>query len=445
MPHKRMARSRVGAIRPALLLATALLLSACWGEGMPGVAKMGFGAGRSPADVGAASLSPQGDVQSVLISDLQARRSVLPPDGPFSTIASAVVEAGAGVAAAELRVARLQAEAKAKNWLPRIGPSANLTSLGALAASILVEQTLFDNGRRKAERAYAAADVEVAAVTLASETNKRVYDGLKHYLVAERAREQSGVAERAVTRLAEFERIMALRVDGGMSDRSEQRVLSQKLAEMQASLAADRQTELTAMAELGAMTSRDLTRLRGLQNLPADQPDPEPLAVTRARGEGARTVAEAEMAKADMLLGLTASAALGKGGVDGGIGLKGGAFGFGSVAAREALDATSDLVGRRTAEAAADANRRIVALQREMQSVLSREAEGAEVLRQTGSNLSMFTEQYKVGRRSLLELVQQYESFARTERDQVALKYIATDLRLQIALERGALVDGARM
>ncbi|MFN4130771.1 MAG: TolC family protein, partial [Paracoccaceae bacterium] len=66
-------------------------------------------------------------------------------------------------------------------------------------------------------------------------------------------------------------------------------------------------------------------------------------------------------------------------------------------------------------------------------------------LRQTGGNLAMFTEQYKVGRRTLLELVQQYESFARIERDQVALKYIATDLRLQIALERGVLVDGARM
>jgi adhesin transport system outer membrane protein len=75
----------------------------------------------------------------------------------------------------------------------------------------------------------------------------------------------------------------------------------------------------------------------------------------------------------------------------------------------------------------------------------AKQAEGAPVLRQTESSLRMFTEQYKVGRRSLLELVQQYEGFARTERDQVALKFIATDLRLQIALERGVLVDGARM
>ncbi|RGP37574.1 TolC family protein [Pseudotabrizicola alkalilacus] len=445
MPHHVTARIRVGAIRPALILAAACLLSACLGEGMPGVTKMGFGAGKSPADPAAPVLSAQGAVRSALIADLQSRRSVLPPDGPFAAVAAAVTEAGAGVAAAELRVAQLRAEAKARNWLPRIGPSANLTSLGALAASILLEQTLFDNGKRKAERAYAAADVEVAAVTLASGDNKRVYDGLKHYLTAERAREQAAVAARAVTRLTEFERIMALRVDGGLSDRSEQRVLSQKLAEMQASLVADRQAGLTAMAELTAMTTRDLSRLSGLQSLPPDQTVPEPLAVMRARGEAARTIAEAEMAKADMLPGLTASAAIGKGGVDGGLGLNGGAFGFGSGAERAALNATGDLVGRRIAQAAEDTERRIIALQRDMQSTLSREAQGAEVLRQTGNNLTLFTEQYKVGRRTLLELVQQYESFARIEREQVALKYIATDLRLQIALERGVLVDGARM
>ena len=445
MPHKGTARIRAGAIKPALIIACTIMLSACMDGRLPDVTKMGFGAGKAPSDPGAASLSAQGEVRSALIADLQARRSILPPNGPFAAISAAVIESGAGVAAAELRVARLRAEAKAKNWLPRIGPSANLNALGALAASILVEQALFDNGRRKAERAYAAADVEVAAVTLASEGNRRVYDGLKHYLAAQRARDQAAVSERAVTRLADFERIMRLRVEGGLSDRSEQRVLQQKYSEMQASLTADRQAEVTAMAELGALTTRDLTGLRGIDPLPPDLATAEPLAVTRARGEGARAIAEAQIAKADMLPGLTASASLGKGGVDGGIGLNGGNFGFGSGSAREALNATGDLVVRQTAQAAEDANRRIVALQREMQAVQSREAEGAEVLRQTGANLAMFTEQYKVGRRTLLELVQQYEAFARLERDQVALKYIATDLRLQIALERGLLVDGTRM
>lgn len=445
MPKHGTAQIRVGPPRPTLILALAFLLSGCIGDRLPIVSKMGFGTGRAPSDpvmpVGAVATT----AQSSIIADLQSRRSVLPAHGPFATVATAVTDAGAGVAAAEMRVAQLRAEAQSKNWLPRIGPTANLTSLGSLAASILLEQTLFDNGRRKAERAYAAADVEVAAVTLSTEGNKRVYEGLKHYLTAERAREQAMLAQQAVGRLAEFERIMSLRVTGGLSDRSEQQVLSQKLAEMQATLSADRQAEAAAMAELSAMTSRDVTSARGLQVLPADAGTPEPLSLLRSRSEGARSVAEADMAKADLLPSLTANAALGRGGLDSAIGLNGGRFGAGMTAERAALNATRDLVGRRTAQAAEESNRRIISLQQEIKTISQRELEGAEVLRQTSNNLAMFTEQYKVGRRTLLELVQQYESFARAERDQAALKYLSLDLRLQIALERGVLVDGARM
>ena len=52
---------------------------------------------------------------------------------------------------------------------------------------MVVEQVLFDNGRKKAERDYAAADVEVAAVTLAQDTNKRVLAGLELYISAQEA------------------------------------------------------------------------------------------------------------------------------------------------------------------------------------------------------------------------------------------------------------------
>ena len=285
----------------------------------------------------------------------------------------------------------------------------------------------------------------MAAVTLSVEANKRVYEGLNHYISAQRAREQAAVTERGIGRLVEFDRIMTLRVQGGLADRSEQSVLSQKLAEMRAMQAADYQAEVAAMAELSAMTTRSLADLNGLQSLPADKATPQPITVLKARAEGARSVAEAQMAKAGMLPSLGATVGLGKGGVDAGLSAGGGNFGFGSAAEREALDATGDLVGRRTAQAAEDANRRIVSLQRELDQVRSRQNQGSEVLQQTQSNLALFSEQYKVGRRSLLELVQQYESYTRAERDQVALTYIAADLRLQIALERGVLVDGASL
>lgn len=449
MPGKGTARIREGASRAALTLVALGLLSACvGGEGGLNVTKMGFGKGAAPAEPvhdqpAAPHLTQKGEVRSDLIADLQSRHSILPASGPYATVASAVTEAGAGVAAAELRIARLRAEARSKNWLPSIGPQINLSSLGALAASILVEQALFDNGRRKAERAHAAADVEVAAVTLSIEANKRVYEGLKHYVSAQKARAQAEVTERGIRRLAEFDRVMAIRVEGGLADRSEQSVLTQRLAEMRAMQAADLQSEVSAMAELSAMTTRSLADVNGLQSLPSDTASPQPVTVLKARAEGARAIAEADMAKASMMPSLGAQVSLGNGGVDAGLVAGGGNIGFGSRAEREALNATGDLVGRRTAQAAEDANRRIVSLQRELDQVAARQREGAEVLRQTESNLSLFSEQYRVGRRSLLELVQQYESFTRAERDQVALTYIAADLRLQIALERGVLVDGA--
>lgn len=433
--------------RPWAALALPLCLAACMGSGGSpwDVTKRAFDRGQAPADPAVAELTARGELRSALIADLQARRSILPPTGPEAMVARAVTQAGAGVAAAELRVARLRAEAQAMNWLPRIGPDVTLNNLGDLAATLMVEQTLFDAGARRAERAHAAADVEVAAVTLATEANRRAYDGLRHHLTAQRAAAQAAVAERSVARLAEFQQIMRQRIEGGLSDRSEEQVLTQKLAEMQAIATADRQTEAAARAELAAMTSQPLAAPPGLSPLPADGAGPEALAVLRARAEGARALAEADLTRARMLPGLTARAGLGSGGLLGSVGLSGGDFGFGRGARRAAVDATPDLVNRRIADAAQQANRRIIALAAEAQAIASREVQGAEVLRQTGANLEMFTEQYRVGRRSLLELVQQYESFARAERDQVALKFLAADLRLQIALERGLLVDGARM
>jgi adhesin transport system outer membrane protein len=57
----------------------------------------------------------------------------------------------------------------------------------------------------------------------------------------------------------------------------------------------------------------------------------------------------------------------------------------------------------------------------------------------------MFTEQYKFGRRSLMELVDMFETFTRMEREQASLKYDIAILGLQTARVRGLLVDGVRM
>ncbi len=436
-------RAGTGRVCPGPALMALVLLTGCMGGDMPSMLRAGDDA--APSTVAGGALAPQTEVQSSLIADLQARRSVLPSGGAYAKVADAVVAASAGAAAVELRVARLKAEAQAKNWLPSIGPSVNLTSLSGLAASLLVETALFDNGRRKAEREFAAADVEVAAVGLSSSINQRVFEGLTYYINAQRAKAQAMISSNAAGRLQEFETIMDMRVQGGISDRSEQRVISQRYAEMQATLAADQQTEATAMAELAALAGGPLPGITGLDILPKSG-NTEPLSVLHARGEGTRAMAQSRLQRAGLMPGLSATANVGADGVNPGVRLTGvGLLNPGSGAVLQALAQTADVVDRQTAEASETANRRIVALERQIATLASRQAQGAEVLRQTEGNLQLFTQQYKVGRRTLLELVGQYDSFARLERDQISLRYDIAVLELEISRDRGLLVDGARM
>ena len=424
-----------------VVLTAALALSACTGTlpfGEPAT-KQAF----APAGPVLATPAKHG---SAIIDDLRARQSVLPAQGPYRAIADAVLANASGASEAELRMARLQAEAQAKNWLPRIGPTVSLTSLGQVLGQIVVDQALFDHGRRQAERDHAAADVEAAAVALVTDVNGRVHDGIGAWIRAEQARAQAAVAARAVARLADYERIVALRVDGGLSDRSEQQRIAQTRAEMQATQQADREDEARAMAELAALAGGRVPQLSGTDSLPADRGAPVPLTVLKTRADGARKLAAADMARAGLWPGLSAGLTLDSAGeVTPGATLGGATFGPGMGARRAAIDATPDLVDRQNAEAAADAERRIVALTGQINALQSRREQGNAVLKQTQDNLNLFAEQYRMGGRSLLDLVGQFDAAARLERDQIALGYEIARLQLAIARERGVLVDGSRL
>ena len=445
-------RQRRGAATFCLLTAASMVLAGCIRDGaFPGASML---AGSRPSDppVSAAggeverASADKPNAASTIIADLRARHSVLPASGQYAEIANAVLKANQGASAAELRVARLKAEAKARNWLPSVGPSVDLTSLSAVAAGLLFDQLILDNGRRKAERAFAAADVEVAAVTLATEMNARVHDGLARYVEAERARAQGAAVERSAAHMSEYGRIMDGRVAGGIADKSEARVVSQKLAELRALSAADRETELTARAELTALAGRAMDDISGLPEGPQSVTGPEPLSVLRARGEGRRTVAEAKIDRAASLPGLKAGASISNGGITGGLRVSADRLlGLGTAANLQALEATETVASQREAEAADDAARRIVTLERQLAQTLAREAEGAGLVAETEASFSLYTDQYKAGVRPLIEVVNLTDSFARMERDQVGLAYDAALIRLRIALERGVLVDGARM
>ncbi|MDP5346051.1 MAG: TolC family protein [Paracoccaceae bacterium] len=396
-------------------------------------------AGASPHAQAAAQSSP-------IISALQMRHSILPPNGNFAQVTEAIINANSGAAAAELRVAQLRAEAKSKNWLPQLGPSVSLSSLSGLVASLTLSQPIFDHGRRKAERDFAAADVEVAAVSLSASMNQRAYEGLQYYILAERARAQAAVSERAAQKLAGFEKSMQTRVDGGLSDMSQQQVISQRYAEMQATVAADMDAAQNALGQLAAMTGQLQLPLMGMDKMVVTPSAALPLSVLRKNAEGKRMLAQAMLSRADMLPGITASAEANDMGVNPGLRLTGlGMVNPGASATMQALAETTNVVDAQNADAADVANRRLVALNGDITTLQNRQMQGAKLLARTESNLELFDEQYKVGRSTLLELVGQYDAYARLKRDQEAIRFEIALKQLEIARDLGLLVDGARL
>lgn len=428
-------------LRGVLLSAVMLALAGCTGA-MQGTDTASKSPERPGQDLLAAR--PERKVDgSPVIADLASRSSVLPAGSGFDRIARSVLASDAGSAAAELKVKRLQAQARSRNWLPSLGPSVSLTSLGTVASSLLLDQVLFDNGRRKAEREFAVADVEVAAVNLSIDSNRRVHQALTLYVDAEAARGRAAVAQAALARLADFDRIMTLRVQGGVSNLSEQTVLRQKLIEMQAALQADSDTATLAAAELDAMAGAPVSAPAGLTALPASLPGVTPLAVHLAEAEKERTIAELKMARAGFLPGLSAGTDLTGGGGLGVSGRVANGLNPGTGTALEAVRAGADAAAARVAQAGQDAARRRQALEMKIAGLDRQEAAQREIAVQTRANLKRFEDQYKAGVRPLMDLVGQHEALAQMERDLVDMRHERVRARLDIARDLGLLADGA--
>lgn len=427
------------------LLAAAVLLSGCQG-GLQPPSMLAIGRGHAPSDPAAGQrLVPEGSTASPLIADLAARPSVLPPGGTMARIADAILATDPGADAAELGLARLRADAVARNAWPGLTPTLTLDSLAGLAAGLVIDQPLLDNGRRKAERARARAEIDLAAVTLATGRNARIHEGLSLYLTAEQARAQEAISTRATARLSEFHTIVTQRIAGGLSDRTEEQIIAQSLAEMQATLASDRQTRAQALADLAQLTGgQGAADLTGIDRLPA-LPAADALAVLRARAVAARDLAEASITRADALPGLSANARISEDGVTPGLGLGGVRLGLGSPAILRTADAMPELVRRQTAEAEEQAGRRRTELQGRLEQLRTRQEQGQTVLARTLENLDLYAEQYRLGRRSLTDLTMQTAAAARLERDQVALAYDAARIELELARDIGALVAGGRL
>ena len=412
------------------------------GASKNGQAAMLGDSGKSPSALDAEMATGR---QSEIIQNLLNRRSVL-GSGAFAQVADAVLAANARAAEADLRAAKLRAEARANNWLPSLGPNVSLTSLGAVVSTLVVEQVLFDNGRKKAERDYAAADVEVAAVTLAQDTNKRVLSGLELYISAQEASARANVNAAAMAQMQRYAYVMSERVKGGVSSRVELQIVEQKLNQMQADMASDQETAAGALSELSAMTATPITGVSGISTLNDGNVDRTPLTVMKAKAESTRMIAEATAARAGFLPSLTAGGALGDG--SSGIGLSLGSdngLSLGTGAALGAIEEQKAAAAARVGQVQEDANRSLRALEGELASLQRQEGQTQSLAAQAAANFEIYSEQQKAGQRAVPDVVGIFETKVRTEREAVGIKYEIARVMLKIAALNGTLVNGEQI
>ncbi len=383
------------------------------------------------------------NAQSDIIQGLLARKSVLPEGSAYSRVATSVLAANSRSAESDLRAAQLRSKAASKNWLPQIGPSVSLASLGSIVANLVVEQVIFDNGRKKGEREFAVADVEVAAVELATDTNERVRTGLDLYINAVEAREINALETRNAKEIGHFEWIMQQRVNGGVSDSSDLNILHQKLLEIRAKQSAAAETAKTAISELNAMSIGDLGDVRGTSALPVNVSLAQPLSVTLSEAEKIRAIASAKVDRAGQLPGLSASGTVGE---DSTFGLNltsDSLLGLGTGDRLKAIEATKEAAGRRVAQATEDANRQLRRFEGDIASTERQAAEAAGLTAQAKRNLELFKAQYDGGQRQVMDVVGVYETYAHQQEAEITLKYEAIRLRVAMAELLGVLADGS--
>lgn len=403
-----------------------------------------LGLGGTKVAPSGAALDPalQNGTQSEIINGLLNRRSMLGA-GPYTQVANAVLAANSRAAEADLRAAKLRAEARASNWLPTLGPSVSLTSLGAVVSSMVVEQVLFDNGRKKAERDYAAADVEVAAVVLAQDTNDRVLSALELYLSAQASQARADVNAAAMAKMKHYEYVMSERVKGGVSSRVDLQIVQQKLNQMQSEMASDTEAAAGAMSELNAMSATSLVGTSGLSTLDDTNSDTTPLTVMKARAESDRSVAEATAARAGFLPSLTAVGSLANGGSDFGLNLgSDNGIGFGMGASLKAIDEQKAAAAARVGQVQEDANRSLRAYEGELASLQRQGAQAQSLAGQAAANYDLYAAQQREGQRTVPAVVGIFETKVRTEREAASLKFEIARVQLKIAALKGALVNG---
>lgn len=384
---------------------------------------------------------PDTKAQSDILDRLVARRSVLPEGSRLAYVSEVALTSSNRAAEAQLKTAKLRAEAEDKNWLPTLGPTVSLTSLGDVVAGLVLDQVLFDHGRKKAERDYAAADVEVAAVSLSQDMNDRAYTAMALYIKALRGQEKAALGGRALRQMNHFGDVVEGRVSGGVSNKGDLRTVQTKISTLRTARDTAAESVDTALAELTAMTG---TRFDLEPVSPVEvNGSVEALDVIKADAEAKRAVAQATVERAGQLPGLSASGTIANTGNSASldIGTDTG-IGFGTGKRIKAIESTKETAKRQVAEAREDAARAESRLRREIDSLARQEGEANSLAREGRQTYKLFEAQFKAGQRSVLEVVDVYEQSTYRALEGIDAKYDKILAQLQLARDLGILADG---
>lgn len=385
----------------------------------------------------------EGEQGSAVIATLLNRRSLLEEGSTYETVGIAAIDASARASEAELTSAKLRAQASLFNWFPTIGPSVSLTDLGDLVAGLLIEQVLFDNGRRKAEREFAAADVEVAAVNLSIDMNNRVETAVALYVSALRGDEKAALGSRALDQMMEFKRVVSGRVDGGVSDRADLRVVQSKIDGMRSARATAHEAAATSRAELKALTGQEFATAPTRMTLGTAPDSTNFLTVLKASAEATRTVAQTKVERAGLLPGITAAGSATTEGTGAGLTLDlATPLGLGTPALLKAIESARETAQRHLGEAEEDARRNYSRQTQRLASYKRQEGEAAALARTSRETYRLFQAQFDAGQRSVLDVVSIYEEWVQREQAHIDAKYEVVLIQLQLARDLGILADG---
>lgn len=403
----------------------------------------------TPRDETKSSISRSAEeAPSPVIAALQSQQSVLPDGSVYAEISRALFAAENRAAAADLRVARLRAEAQSKAWLPKLGPTVSLTSLGAVVAGLVVEQVIFSGGQRKADQMAAKADVEVAAVNLAIDANDRLAQAIRLHIEAQQAAAIVQQSDKALGRLREIARVAEARVNGGIADSSDFAIVQLKMAQVQARRADAQRARDVARAKLADMLLVPVDGLTGAPDIPLADTPVAPLDMLKAYAERDRSLAIAAQGRAGLMPKVSANGSLVNNSDTGldtalslDLGTEGG-IGFDTGDRLKAYTIEEEAAQRLYAQTEKEIRATRKDLQYKLSTLTGQLTQSEALLRRALSNQRLFVDQFEIGQRTVMDVASVYETALDEEITTIRLRHEILKTKLEIARMDGRLVSG---